>query len=345
MSGNSFEFDNLKLEDLIDLKFLQKFQDDFGESMDIASITVDMNGNPITKPTRYTNFCINLTQSSDEGKRRCAESHLKGGMEAVRTGKPYIYTCHAGLIDFAAPIMVGGKHIATILGGQIAFGRPDENKVLKTASELGINEDAYKKAASDIPQKEENRVRSAANILFTVANSLCQIGYEQVKIKDMTNTLSDNFSQISAAMEQIAASSVEVTHNQEHLNKEILNVKEISAEINNVLGYIKSVAAQTKMLGLNAAIEAARAGEAGKGFGVVATEIRKLSENSKETADKISKLTQEIQKSVDTTLKTADDTLNTTQQQSAAIQETNASVEEVMSLSEELSSLANAKLN
>lgn len=159
----------------------------------------------------------------------------------------------------------------------------------------------------------------------------------------MTGALSDNFSQISAAMEEIAASSVEVTHNQERLNKEILNVKDISNEINNVLGYIKSIADQTKMLGLNAAIEAARAGEAGKGFGVVATEIRKLSQNSKETANKIIKLTEKIQNSVDATLQTADDTLNTTQQQSAAIQETNASVEEVMSLSEELNSLANNK--
>lgn len=325
------------------MDFLQRFQDDFGESMEIASITVDMDGKPITKPTRYTSFCSNLTQSSIDGRRRCAESHLKGGMEATRTGKPYIYTCHAGLIDFAAPIIIGGKHIATILGGQVTFSKPDQSNLSKIANELGINEEAYIKAADQIHVESENRVRASANILFTVANTLCQIGYEQMKIKHMTGALSDNFSQISAAMEEIAASSVEVTHNQERLNKEILNVKDISNEINNVLGYIKSIADQTKMLGLNAAIEAARAGEAGKGFGVVATEIRKLSQNSKETANKIIKLTEKIQNSVDATLQTADDTLNTTQQQSAAIQETNASVEEVMSLSEELNSLANNK--
>lgn len=92
---------------------------------------------------------------------------------------------------------------------------------------------------------------------------------------------------------------------------------------------------------LKAAIEAARAGDAGKGFGVVSTEIRKLSETSKETAVKISTLTEKIQNSVSVTLDTSDATLNTTQQQSAAIQETNASVEEVMSLSDELNELAN----
>jgi ligand-binding sensor protein len=50
---------------------------------------------------------------------RCAVSYKKGGEEAARTGKPYIYKCHAGLIDFAAPIMINGVQIGTILGGQI----------------------------------------------------------------------------------------------------------------------------------------------------------------------------------------------------------------------------------
>ena len=95
------------------------------------------------------------------------------------------------------------------------------------------------------------------------------------------------------------------------------------------------------MLGLNAAIEAARAGEAGRGFGVVATEIRTLSQNSKETALKIMKLTKNIQKSVDKTIDTSNSTLENTEQQSAAIEETTASVEEVLALTHELNRLAN----
>jgi len=95
------------------------------------------------------------------------------------------------------------------------------------------------------------------------------------------------------------------------------------------------------MLGLNAAIEAARAGEAGRGFGVVATEIRLLSQNSKETAMQIVKLTSEIQESVQKTLEISDSTMTNTEQQSAAIEETTASVEELLSLTNELNALAN----
>ena len=95
------------------------------------------------------------------------------------------------------------------------------------------------------------------------------------------------------------------------------------------------------MLGLNAAIEAARAGEAGRGFGVVASEIRKLSQNSKETAVQIMNLTEGIQSSVEKTMDISNSTLANTEQQSAAIEETNASVEEVLALTHELNRLAN----
>ena len=97
------------------------------------------------------------------------------------------------------------------------------------------------------------------------------------------------------------------------------------------------------MLGLNAAIEAARAGDAGRGFGVVATEIRTLSQSSKETAIQIMVLTNKIQESVNKTIDTSHATLETTQQQSAAIQEVTASLMKVITLADELNSMANRK--
>ena len=116
---NKSNTNNIKLRDVMDIDLLQRFQDNFAESMDIASVTVDMDGEPLTKPSSYTSFCIDYTHSTKTGDDRCALSHKKGGEEAARTGRPYIYKCHAGLIDFAAPIIVDGKQIATILGGQI----------------------------------------------------------------------------------------------------------------------------------------------------------------------------------------------------------------------------------
>lgn len=68
-----------------------------------------------------------------------------------------------------------------------------------------------------------------------------------------------------------------------------------SNSIVDIVGVIDSISEQTNLLSLNASIEAARAGEAGKGFGVVAHEIRKLSEQSRVAANKISKIIVNIQ--------------------------------------------------
>ncbi|MCR3759567.1 PocR ligand-binding domain-containing protein [Clostridium felsineum] len=328
----------LAITDVIDVGFLQEFQDSFSKSMGIAAVTVDTEGKPVTKPSNYVRFCKKI-QSTAKGEARCADSHKKGGEEAVRTGKPYIYTCNSGLIDFAAPVIVGGQHIGTVLGGQIFYSRNDENRVGDIVSDLDLPREEYTGNLNSVNIVEEERVKAAADVLYTVTNTIGTVGYQKMKMHDAANSFVDNFEQISAAMEQLSASSIGVTQNQEVLNKEIINVKEIAGEINEILAQIKSIADQSKMLGLNAAIEAARAGEIGKGFGVVAAEMRKLSESSKETAIKAGNLTIQISKTVDKTLDVSKSTLDVTAQQSAAIEETNASIEEVTSMAEELTRL------
>lgn len=334
---------NVKLQDIVDLDFLQKFQDSFADSLGVASIAVDIDGNPVTKPSNFTKFCIGHTRGSKVGLARCMECDRKGGEESARTGKPSIYDCHAGLVDFGTPIMLEGRQIGSILGGQVLTSTPDESYYRKVAQEIGVDPEEYIAALREVKQISRKSLDAAANMLFLVANTLSKAGYQQYKLKQMAGLINDSVVQISATMEELAASANDVSENQNTLNNEIKNVNVVSGKINEVMDFIKDIADETRLLGLNAAIEAARAGQAGLGFGVVAQEIRKLSGDSKETVGKIKEFTTIIQESVDKTVTMGQATSVTVEQQAAAIEEVTASIEEVTSMAEQLHALANEK--
>lgn len=75
----------------------------------------------------------------------------------------------------------------------------------------------------------------------------------------------------------------------------ILELSEYNQQIVSNVSIVENIAEQTNMLALNATVEAARAGEHGKGFSVVASEIRKLADESKIATNKISSLINEVQ--------------------------------------------------
>lgn len=124
-----------------------------------------------------------------------------------------------------------------------------------------------------------------------------------------------------------------------------------SAEIENITKVITNITEQTNLLALNAAIEAARAGEHGKGFAVVADEVRKLAEESKNSASKIVDLTsliqkdtKEVEESVNLTVQNVDQGVMYLQNAQASfgtivesITEMTAQIQEVSASSEEIS--------
>jgi transcriptional regulator with PAS, ATPase and Fis domain len=174
----------VKLQDLVTLSFLQEFQDNFALSVGVASLIEDNLGQAITCPSCFSTFCREIVRTSDVGLKRCLGNDMRGAAKAMQTGKPAVYQCHAGLIDFAAPIILNGRVLGTIFGGQVLTARPSEEHCRKNAQELGVSTDKYLAAIKEIPIVSREKIQSAAKVLFLVANTLSKNAYQTLKLKE-----------------------------------------------------------------------------------------------------------------------------------------------------------------
>lgn len=141
--------------------------------------------------------------------------------------------------------------------------------------------------------------------------------------------LAGSTNQATESVRQIAQSAGELASSGQHILQLAKDLAEKNKHTAEVLDFIKNIAAQTNLLGLNAAIEAARAGEHGRGFAVVAEEVRKLADQSQEATKKIQGTLLEMNRAVAELNKSIESTGAISQEQAATTQEITAVLERI----------------
>jgi len=181
--------EKLHLTDLFDIETLQKMQDTFSSALCISTSISDENGVALTKHVSNCEFCSKYTKGSEEGLKRCRLCDKQGVALAMENGGTKLYTCHAGLKDYAVPIVVGGQYLGCIFGGQVLHEPLREEKVRAYAEELGIPPEEYAEAAKKIPIMTEEKLKTIVDYLRNVTNQLFQMAYERYKTLKMSNAI------------------------------------------------------------------------------------------------------------------------------------------------------------
>lgn len=181
----------LYLNDVIDIEVFQKIQDDIAEATGISIITVDYKGKPATKHSRCSDFC-NLMRANSKYSELCEKCDSRGGLEAARLEKPYIYRCHKGLIDFATPIIVNGQYLGSVMAGQVLTSENEnidlEDIVTRKHIFSDVAEEERKKlleSYNKLPIVEFDRIKSIANMMFHISNYIVEEAVLKIAQKEL----------------------------------------------------------------------------------------------------------------------------------------------------------------
>ena len=180
----------LYLSDVIDIEIFQKIQDDIAEATGISIITVDYKGKPETKHSKCSEFC-NLMRKNERFSELCEKCDSRGGLEAARLEKPYIYRCHKGLVDFATPIIVDGQYLGSVMAGQVLTEEEDLDLENIVSGKDGFKnleeEEELLKAYKKLPVFKFEKVQSIAKMMFHISNYIVEEAVLKMAQKELND--------------------------------------------------------------------------------------------------------------------------------------------------------------
>ncbi|WP_026099043.1 methyl-accepting chemotaxis protein [Kamptonema formosum] len=213
--------------------------------------------------------------------------------------------------------------LAIAIGLWVASGIAE--RMSRSASAVAT---ASREIAVTMEEQERNASHQAASVNQTTT-SLDELGASSQQVAQQAESAARGACQAlsltgggTKAVDRTLEGMATLREKVDAIAQQAQRLSERTSQISSIASLVSDLANQTHMLALNAAIEAVRAGEGGKGFGVVASEIRKLADQSKKSAEKINALVADINTALAATVIATDEGSKTVEQGMGIARET-----------------------
>lgn len=179
-------YQDMHLRNILDIERWEKIQDQLAEVTKTAIITVDYRGFPITKHSCCSKFCAAMRENSAT-RSYCYKCDARGGLEAARTEKPYIYLCHCDVVDVAIPIIVNDRFLGSVMVGQVLLSREENRneleKVFNTINQSESHDSLLKeemlKTFNILPRMSYDQIQRIADMIFHIVNYIIEEAYNK----------------------------------------------------------------------------------------------------------------------------------------------------------------------
>jgi len=187
------------------------------------------------------------------------------------------------------------------------LGRVAKIAIHVHAASASVNKRAI--AVNSVAMVQRKEVERTAERLAEASKALEDIASAAKRCSAQAERTTDSTEQAMGAVQGALAGMHEMRESIQQTGKRIKRLGDRSQEITGIVDIIGTITERTHMLALNASMQAASAGEAGRGFGVVADEVQRLAESSRDATRQIGVLVRNIQIDTNDTIVTMDKTI------------------------------------
>jgi len=175
---------------LVDKNLLVEILNAFTNVTGLTANIVDTEGRSIfSKADAQINcsFCQLIWKlEKQKGVQRCKGAYARAGKQAALFNEPYIFRCPGGLVEWAAPIIVDGEHLGSVICGQVLMWEPEEFFWIELEEMNRVLTDDFEplfKAAKELQVVSGEKVQSAASLLSIMANYIVNAAWQSMQRK------------------------------------------------------------------------------------------------------------------------------------------------------------------